>query len=147
MTLILKELPSTLSNYFYCVQSKKWTISALLMTLKRSFIPPYILHFGGLYETANKSAKQMLSKVSNSVFLNFEEVYTLLRSLFKIQISHSLFSWYECLYANTFPGWWPNSTTSRTFQINQSLVFSYELVSHAETSSAILELLDQRIFA
>ncbi|GFY56263.1 reverse transcriptase domain-containing protein [Trichonephila inaurata madagascariensis] len=41
------------------------------------FIPPYTPHFGGLWESAIKSAKQLLIKATNSV-LNFEECSILL---------------------------------------------------------------------
>ncbi|GFR10170.1 reverse transcriptase domain-containing protein [Trichonephila clavata] len=43
-----------------------------------SFIPPYTPHFGGLLESAIKSAKQLLIRATNSVHLNFEGCSTLL---------------------------------------------------------------------
>ncbi|GFY32210.1 integrase catalytic domain-containing protein [Trichonephila clavipes] len=59
-----------------CLQEVQNFLS--LKEIEWSFIPPYTPHFGGLWESAIKSAKQLLIKATNSVLLNFEECSTLL---------------------------------------------------------------------
>ncbi|GFU25543.1 integrase catalytic domain-containing protein [Trichonephila clavipes] len=62
-----------------CLQEKKYkNFSFSLKGIEWSFIPPYTPHFGDLWESAIKSAKQLLIKATNSVLLNFEECSTLL---------------------------------------------------------------------
>ena len=53
--------------------------------IQYSFILPYMPHFGRLWESVIKSAKQVLTKVSNSALLNFEEMY-----IFPLQIEACL---------------------------------------------------------
>ncbi|GFX50988.1 integrase catalytic domain-containing protein [Trichonephila clavipes] len=49
-----------------------------LKGIEWSFIPPYTLHFGGLWKSAIKSAKKLLIKATNFLLLNFEECSSLL---------------------------------------------------------------------
>ena len=60
-----------------CKQSEIQGFSSM-KSIEWSFISPYTPHFGGLWEPAIKSAKQLLTKISNSVLLNFEQFFTLL---------------------------------------------------------------------
>ncbi|UYV74976.1 hypothetical protein LAZ67_12001946 [Cordylochernes scorpioides] len=59
--------------------------------IRRHFIPPSALYFGGLWKAGIKSVKSHLIKVTKSAILNFEELYTLFTQIEAILNSRLLF--------------------------------------------------------
>ncbi|CAI6373964.1 unnamed protein product [Macrosiphum euphorbiae] len=69
----------TLKTYFKAtVNSNKVHDFLTMREIKWHFIPPASPHFGGLWESAVKSAKKHLLRVSKGVLLTFDETRTLL---------------------------------------------------------------------
>eukprot|EP00102_Acyrthosiphon_pisum_P012037 XP_008181027.1 PREDICTED: uncharacterized protein LOC103308777 [Acyrthosiphon pisum] len=68
-----------LKTYFQQLRnSKQFNDFLTIQEIKWSFIPPSAPHFGGLWESAVKSAKKLLIRVTNGVLLTYDETTTLL---------------------------------------------------------------------
>ena len=80
----LKEL-----SKFLCSQQAQGTISEFCngKNIEWKFIPEKAPHFGGIWESAVKSAKLHLSRVVGSVKLTFEELSTILT---QVEVCHPL---------------------------------------------------------
>ena len=72
----LKGAAKLLKEQFQLCRDERMKDSSSMKGIQWSFIPSHMSYFRGLWKSRIKSDKELLTKLYNSAFLNFEEMYT-----------------------------------------------------------------------